>query len=107
MEVRAMYDMKNLGRLKALEAAAPEAFKAFWAFDKAAMASGTIPGKYKELMALAVAFTTQCPYCIEIHANKAREAGASTQEIAEAVAVAAALRAGAAITHGTHAMKQE
>jgi len=55
-------------------------------------------------MALAVAFTTQCPYCIEIHAKKAREADASEQEIAEVVAVAAALRAGAAVTHGTHAM---
>ena len=101
-----MYDMKNLGKLKAMEAAAPEAFKAFWAFDKAAMAAGAIPVKYKELMALAVAFTTQCPYCIEIHANRAREAGASAQEIAEVVTVAAALRAGGAITHGTHAMKE-
>jgi AhpD family alkylhydroperoxidase len=69
------------------------------------MAEGAIPRKYKELMALAVAFTTQCPYCIEIHAKKARDTGASEQEIAEAVVVAAALRAGAAITHGTHAMK--
>jgi AhpD family alkylhydroperoxidase len=98
-----MYDMKNLGRLKTIEASAPEALKAFWAFDKAAMAAGAIPAKYKELMALAVAFTTQCPYCIEIHAKKAREAGGSDQEIAEVVGVAAALRAGAAITHGTHA----
>ncbi len=55
-------------------------------------------------MALAVAFTTQCPYCIEIHSNQARAAGVSDQEIAEAVIVAAALCAGAAITHGTHAM---
>lgn len=100
-----MYDMKNLGKLKSLEASAPEAIKAFWAFDKAAMAAGAIPKKYKEMMALAVAFTTQCPYCIEIHANKAREEGASDQEIAEVVAIAAALRAGAAITHGTHALK--
>jgi AhpD family alkylhydroperoxidase len=53
----------------------------------------------------AVAFTTQCPYCIELHANKAREVDASDPEIAEAVLVAAALRAGGAITHGTHAMK--
>lgn len=100
-----MYDMKNLAKLKVIEAHAPEGMKAFMAFDKAAMASGAIPVKYKELMALAVAFTTQCPYCIEIHANKARQAGVSDQEIAEAVLVAAALRAGAAITHGTHAMK--
>jgi AhpD family alkylhydroperoxidase len=95
--------MKNLGKLKTIEANAPDAIKAFWAFDKAAMASGAIPVKYKELMALAVAFTTQCPYCIEVHAKKAREAGVTDQELAEAVAVAAALRAGAAITHGTHA----
>ena len=100
-----MYDLKNLAKLKTLEAHAPEAMRAFWAFDKAAMAAGAIPSKYKELMALAVAFTTQCPYCIEIHATRAREAEASDQEIAEVVTVAAALRAGAAITHGTHAME--
>jgi AhpD family alkylhydroperoxidase len=100
-----MYDMKNMSKRKTLEANAPEAMKAFVAFDKAALAEGAIPVKYKELMALAVAFTTQCPYCIEIHANKAREIGASDPEIAEAVLVAAALRAGGAITHGTHAMK--
>jgi len=100
-----MYDLKNLSKLKNLEANAPEAMKAFVAFDKAALAGGAIPAKYKELMALAVAFTTQCPYCIEIHSNKARGIGASEQEIAEAVLVAAALRAGGAITHGTHAMK--
>jgi AhpD family alkylhydroperoxidase len=98
-----MYDMKNLGKLKTIEASAPEALKAFWAFDKAAMAAGAIPGKYKELMALSVAFTTQCPYCIQLHAGRAREAGASDQEIAEVVSIAAALRAGAAMTHGTHA----
>jgi AhpD family alkylhydroperoxidase len=78
--------------------------QAFSDFDKAAMADGAVPVKYKELMALAVAFTTQCPYCIEIHAKKARAAQATDQEIAETVLVAAALRAGGAVTHGTHAM---
>jgi AhpD family alkylhydroperoxidase len=99
-----MYDLKNLGKLKTLDANAPEGMKTFWAFDKAAVADGAIPHKYKELMALAVAFTTQCPYCIHLHAKNARDAGASEQEIAEVVVVAAALRAGAAITHGTHAL---
>jgi AhpD family alkylhydroperoxidase len=83
-----MYDMKNLAKLKLLDANAAQGMKAFWAFDKAAMAEGAIPVKYKELMALAVAFTTQCPYCIEVHSNQARSAGASDQEIAEAVVVA-------------------
>ena len=100
-----MYDLKNLDLMKSLEAYAPKAMQAFVAFDKAALAEGAIPRKYKELTALAVAFTTQCPYCIELHSNKARETGASNPEIAEAVLVAAALRAGAAVTHGTHAMK--
>ena len=97
--------MKNLAKLKLPDTNAPEGMKAFWALDKAAMAEGAIPEKYKELIALGVGFTTQCPYCIEIHSNRARQAGASDQEIAEPVVVAAALRAGGAITHGSHAMK--
>ncbi len=100
-----MYDTKNLAKLKTLDTNAPEAMAAFWAFDKAALAAGAIPAKYKELMAIAVALTTQCPYCIEIHSGRARDAGATDAEISETVAVAAALRAGAAITHGSHALK--
>jgi AhpD family alkylhydroperoxidase len=95
--------MSNLGKLKVLDANAPAAMQAFWAFDKAAMADGAIPVKYKELMAVAVALTTQCPYCVEIHSGKARLAGATDAELSEVVTIAAALRAGAAITHGTHA----
>ena len=40
---------------------------AFQAYDKAALANGAIPKKYKELMAIAVALTTQCAYCLELH----------------------------------------
>lgn len=100
-----MYDLKNLSKMKSLGPLAPEAMNAFVAFDKAALAEGAIPRKYKELIALTVACTTQCPYCIEIHSNNARGLGTSDHEIAEAVLVAAALRAGGAITHGTHALK--
>lgn len=100
-----MYDMKNLAKMKNLESHAPEAMKAFLAFDKAAWAEGAIPRKYKELIAIAVALTIQCPYCIELHVERARRIDASESEIAEAVLAAAALRAGGAITHGTHAMK--
>ena len=76
--------------------------KAFWSFDKAALAAGAIPPKYKELMAVAVALTTQCPYCLHVHRSAAEAAGASREEIAETAMVAAALRAGAAVTHATH-----
>jgi len=99
-----MYDMKNLSKLKALGELAPEAFKGFVEFDKAAFADGAIPLKYKELMAVAVALTTQCPYCIEVHAQKAKKAGATERELAETTLVAAALRAGGAVTHGTHTL---
>lgn len=97
-----MYDSTNLKRLPELKALAPEAMAGFEALDRAALADGAIPRKYKELMAIAVALTTQCPYCLEVHRDAARRAGATEQELAETVFVAVALRAGAALTHGTH-----
>jgi AhpD family alkylhydroperoxidase len=97
-----MYDMANIKKLPLLGAKAPDAWKAFVAFDQAALADGAIPKKYKELMALAVALTTQCPYCLAIHKDAAGKAGATQEEIAEVTFVTAALRAGAAVTHGTH-----
>jgi len=97
-----MYDMENIKKLPKLGAGAPAAWKGFVEFDKAALADGVVPRKYKELMALAVALTTQCPYCLEIHRKAALAAGCTAEEISETVFVAAALRAGAAITHGTH-----
>jgi len=100
-----MYDQKNLSILSKMDGLAPEVMKAFWAFDKAAVAEGAIPSKYKELIAVAVALTTQCPYCIEIHNRNARAAGAVDAEIVEAAMVAASLRAGAAVTHATHALQ--
>jgi AhpD family alkylhydroperoxidase len=101
-----MYNKENLARLKQADSLAPEVMKAFWAFDKAAVAPGAIPVKYKELIAVAVALTTQCPYCIEIHSENARKAGATEAELVESGMVAAALRAGAAVTHMTHALSR-
>jgi AhpD family alkylhydroperoxidase len=102
-----MYHMSNLTGMKDLKIHAPEAMSAFVAFDQAALAEGAIPRKYKELIACAVAMTTQCPYCIELHSAAARRLGATNEEIAETVLITAALRAGGAITHGTHALKAE
>jgi AhpD family alkylhydroperoxidase len=97
-----MYDKANLKKLKTLGKGASKAMDAFWAFDKAALEDGAVPKKYKELIALAVALTTQCPYCLEIHRGNAVAAGATPEEIAETALVAAALRAGAAVTHASH-----
>src|SRR5947207_14322122 len=99
-----MYNKENLTKLKKMDSLAPELMKAFWAFDKAAVAEGAIPVKYKELIAVAVALTTQCPYCIDIHTANARKAGATEVELTEAAMVAASLRAGAAVTPATPAV---
>ena len=97
-----MYDMSNIDKLGTLKTLKPEALAAFQALDAAALGDGAIPKKYKELMALAVALTTQCPYCLEIHKGEAKKAGATEEELAETVFIATALCAGAALTHGTH-----
>jgi len=97
-----MYDMKNLSRLKKLDEQTPDAMQAFRAFDKAAFTAGTLDARQKQLIAVAVALTTQCPYCIEIHTRAARDAGADDTQLAETAMVAAAIRAGGAITHASH-----
>ena len=66
---------------------------------------GAIPEKYRELISIAVALTTQCAYCIDVHVQKAVKAGATKEELAETVFIASALRAGAAVSHGFMAMR--
>lgn len=59
-----MHDMDKLKNLKMLDAGAPDAMKAFWEFDKAVFKDGAISALNKQLIAVAVALTTQCAYCI-------------------------------------------
>lgn len=68
-------------------------------------ADGHIPPKYRELISLGVALTTQCAYCIDAHLDHALRAGVTQEELAETVFIAAALRAGAAVGHGLMAYK--
>ena len=96
-------DLKILAEFKQL---APDDFKGFVELDRiVGREGGAIPRKYRELIALAVACTTQCPYCIEVHSKAAKAAGASREEIVESSLLAAALRAGGAATHGAMALK--
>jgi AhpD family alkylhydroperoxidase len=85
----------------------PDILKAFNDFDSAVFATEgrEIPLKYRELIALGVALTTQCVYCIDAHSNNAVKAGASEAELAETAWVSAALRAGASYAHGRLAFK--
>ena len=96
-------DLKLVPELKKL---APNEFEAFAGLDAIVRKEdGAIPRKYRELIAIAVACTTQCPYCLDVHTRGAIRAGATREEVAEASLLAAALRAGAAVTHGALAVK--
>ena len=91
----------DLGLVPELGALAPVEAKAFLAFNAAAeRVDGVIPAKYRELISVAVALTTQCSYCLDVHTRRALAARATREELAEATFVAAALRAGATLGHG-------
>jgi AhpD family alkylhydroperoxidase len=100
------HDPADLRFLKEMGKLAPADFTAWLNLDKiVGREDGAIPRKYRELIALAVACTTQCPYCIEVHTKAAKAAGASREEVTESSLLAAALRAGGAATHGAMALK--
>src|ERR1041384_7566068 len=99
-------DSDDLNRLGEFQQLAPTECSAFVAFDKTVgRDDGAIPRKYRELIAIAVACTTQCPYCLDVHTRAAKRAGATREEVSETAMLAAALRAGAAVTHGALAVK--
>ena len=83
---------------------APAIHQAFDAFSKQVFADGALPAKAKQLIAVAVAHVTQCPYCIAGHTKLAHRAGATDEEIMEAIWVAAEMRAGGAFAHSTVAL---
>jgi AhpD family alkylhydroperoxidase len=83
---------------------APAAATAFAEFSRAAFAEGALSAKTKQLIAVAVAHVTQCPYCIHGHTELALKHGASREEIMEAIWVAAEMRAGGAFAHSTIAL---
>jgi AhpD family alkylhydroperoxidase len=83
---------------------APETNDAFQAFSKQVFAEGALSEKEKQLIAVAVAHVTQCPYCIRGHTRLAQRKGASEQEIMEAIWVAAEMRAGGAYAHSVIAL---
>ena len=83
---------------------APETQAAFDAFSQRVFADGALPAKAKQLIVVAVAHVTQCPYCIRGHTKAALRHGATRQELMEAIWVAAEMRAGAAFAHSLLAL---
>ncbi|MDQ0889797.1 AhpD family alkylhydroperoxidase [Paenibacillus sp. V4I9] len=104
MSEESLYQSSYLKRLSEMHKLAPEGMKAFSEFSKKATAPGLLSEKTKELIAVASAHITGCAYCIESHTTKAKIVGASKEEIAEAVLVAVALKAGSALAHSVNAL---
>lgn len=99
------YDSSNLKKLPELIQLAPEAAKSFLSFENTVYHElSHIPLKTKELITLAVAHVTGCPYCIDVHTQKFKMLGGTREEIFEAVLVATSTRAGAILSHATHAL---
>src|SRR3954447_3161484 len=83
---------------------APKPAEAFKAFSRSVFAEGALPAKTKQLIAVAVAHVTQCPYCIRGHTSAALQQGATPEEMMEAIWVAAEMRAGGAYAHSALAL---
>jgi AhpD family alkylhydroperoxidase len=99
-----MYPPSDAGITARRKELAPGPLAAFKAFSDSVFADGALPTKTKQLIAVAVAHVTQCPYCIRGHTAAALESGATGQEIMEAIWVAAEMRAGAAYAHSALAL---
>jgi AhpD family alkylhydroperoxidase len=84
---------------------APATHDAFQEFSRQVFADGALDKKTKQLIAVAVAHVTQCPYCIEGHTKAALRRGASGRELMEAIWVAAEMRAGGAYAHSALALE--
>ena len=98
------YHSESSKQLRKLRQLKPDLFASFVDFDKKAFAAGALDLKTKEIIAVAAAHVTQCPFCIDSHTRRAKKAGASGAEIAEAVFVAVALAAGGPFMHASIAM---
>jgi AhpD family alkylhydroperoxidase len=83
---------------------APRPAETFKAFSQSVFADGAIPAQTKQLIAVAVAHVTQCPYCIRGHTKAALQHGATPEQIMEALWVAAEMRAGGAYAHSALAL---
>ena len=84
----------------------PDTEVAFQAFGQKVFAEGVLPAKVKQIIAVAVAHVTQCPYCIKGHTKAALRHGASQEELMEAIWVAAEMLAGGAYAHSLLAIEE-
>ena len=102
---RSLYEPTTSAQRARRKELAPAIHDAFESFSRAVFTEGALPEKTKQLIAVAVAHVTQCPYCIDGHTKQARRKGASPEEVMEAIWVAAEMRAGGAYAHAAVALR--
>lgn len=100
-----LYPESTIENAKKKAELAPKQIEAWREFSRAVFKEGVLDEKTKQLIAVAVAHVTQCPYCIQAHVPQAQRKGASKEEIIEAIWVASEMRAGAAYAHATIALE--
>ena len=99
------YGKKDIEKVAKLYALKPELLKAFLDIDAKVFVDGSLDKKTKELIAVACAHITRCPYCIDGHVKGAKKAGATDEQIAEAIFVSITMSAGASMAHSCIAME--
>ena len=91
--------------MEKLGMAMPEVMQGFGAVHEAAIKSGALDARTKELIALGIAVTVRCDGCISYHVHDAMAAGARREEIAETVSVAILMGGGPSVVYGIEAMQ--
>ena len=99
------YHPKDLARFGEIGKEAPELWQKFSEWYAAVFKEGALSEREKALIALAVAHTVQCPYCIDAYSTTSLEKGATPEQMTEAVHVAAAIRGGASLVHGVQMLE--
>lgn len=94
------YKSEDLPKFASLGEGAPALMEKFFAWYGAVFAEGALTEREKSLIALAVAHTVQCPYCIDAYSSDCLEKGSNEEQMTEAIHVAAAIRGGASLVHG-------
>ncbi len=94
------YNPDDLAKFGEIGKDAPEMAKKFFEYYGSVFAEGDLSEREKSLIALAVAHTIQCPYCIDAYTKACLEKGSNLSEMTEALHVATAIRGGAAMVHG-------
>ncbi len=94
------YDPNDLPRFSEITQDAPELGKKFFDYYASVFAEGSLTEREKALIALAVAHTIQCPYCVDAYTQACLEKGSNLEEMTEALHVAVAIRGGASLVHG-------